>query len=312
MSDSVEVDCSLIIRGDNDRKRFDHKELSLLAQSIKKDGLVQPITIRPLAKPHDGYMYEIVCGERRFRAVSQVLGNATIRAFIREMSDETASSIMLSENTSRSDLNPMSLAHALQKRIDQFGWSVDQLSEVSGLSAKMIKRRLMLIKLTPALQDMVTSGNLPVSQFENQSLLHGELMSRLDTNRQTLAIRYLNTGPKIEAFRRYVSKLETEQNQASLFNLTTFYLQATQAKTEAPQPIWGKDAVVGTPTNPNYLGLVEGAKDLSIGAIIETFIESLLALNEIEEATAVGSLYQILVTGRKVALASSTVSGGSL
>ena len=134
----------LIIPGDNDRTVFDSTALQQLAESIRQDGLTQPITVRPVSfcpqcsrreiQPFacscDTELqarYEIVAGERRFRACS-LLGMDEIPAIVRTLDDEQAAAIMLLENIQRVDINPIDEARAYQKRM-QLGWSLAKLSE---------------------------------------------------------------------------------------------------------------------------------------------------------------------------------------
>src|SRR5579859_5699824 len=101
------VRCDVIRAGNNDRTVFDETGLKGLASSIKDNGLAQPITVRPLPSEASPFLYEIVAGERRFRACSQNLGWFEIPCIIKDLSDEEASGVMLAENTSRDDLDPI-------------------------------------------------------------------------------------------------------------------------------------------------------------------------------------------------------------
>ena len=105
MTEIANIPVSSIAAGNNDRKEFDPVKLEELAASIAAHGLAQPITVRPLSGLIPGF--EIVAGERRFRAISRVLQWDTIPAIVRDLDDEAASAIMLAENTGRADLNPI-------------------------------------------------------------------------------------------------------------------------------------------------------------------------------------------------------------
>lgn len=101
--------------GQNDRTVFRPEELEALAASIQADGLIQPITVRPTP----GGRFEIVAGERRYRAIG-LLGWETVPAIVRDLTDEQASTIMLLENVHRVDIDPVDEARAYQSRIDRF------------------------------------------------------------------------------------------------------------------------------------------------------------------------------------------------
>src|SRR5215813_13797029 len=113
------IPCTQIVAGNNDRKDFNDERMQALADSIRTNGLAQPITVRPIADER----YEIVAGERRFRAVSQILKHKTIPCIVRAMDDEMAAALMLVENTGRQDLTPYEQACAYKARMDVYGWS---------------------------------------------------------------------------------------------------------------------------------------------------------------------------------------------
>jgi ParB family chromosome partitioning protein len=123
MSETIvhEIRASTIRAGTNDRKHFDEVKLGELAESISEHGLAEPIIVRPVTS-FCGVGYEIVAGERRFRAMTTILDRSFIPAIVRELDDESASAIMLAENTGRADLDPIEEANAYQSRIERFGW----------------------------------------------------------------------------------------------------------------------------------------------------------------------------------------------
>ena len=107
------IPASAITSSNNDRKHFDQEKLTDLAWSIKESAFAPPITVRPM----DG-RFVIVAGERRFRAMTEVLGYEDIPCLVCEMSEEEAARVMLAENTARVNLNPIEEAHAFQTRIE--------------------------------------------------------------------------------------------------------------------------------------------------------------------------------------------------
>ena len=213
MSKIQETNCSEIIPGNNDRKKFVSGDLESLAASIKDSGLAQPITVRPIES--ETHKFEIVAGERRFRAISEILEWGTIPAIVKELTDQEASDIMLAENTGRSDLDPVEEAFAFQSRIDKWEYDIDTLADKAGVSTIYVRFRLKLLNIRPELQKLVSSGDLDLGYA--QILADGEL----DTNRQMIAIARLRQNPKPTPswFRAEVNTLKEEQAQNTLFDL---------------------------------------------------------------------------------------------
>jgi len=215
----TEVQISRIVAGDNDRTKFDRAALAELADSIREHGLAQPITVRVV-----GNKFQIVAGERRFRAF-QLLGCDTIPAIVRaDLSDEAASAIMLAENVARADLDPVDEGMAYQKRIDRFGWTVERLAEQAGVSTVRVHFRLKLLRLRPELQAILRSGDLQLGYA--QILADADL----DTNRQMIAISRLRSNPSPTPgwFRREVNELLEEQAQGALFDTALLIAQTVE------------------------------------------------------------------------------------
>jgi ParB/RepB/Spo0J family partition protein len=212
MSEQVQqIDVTLIRPGKNHRREFDPEKLAELADSIGKHGLAQPITVRPV-----GDEYEIVAGERRYRAISEVLRWENAPCLVREMSDEEAEVIMGIENLQRSDLLPLEEAEVYRRQADA-GKTPTEIGRLFGVSATKVKTRLVLYDLAPEYQQMVNKGQLPLG--------HAVRMAVLDVNRQREAVRWLTAQPGLVAeriFGQYVEKLLASQQQDSLFNLSFF------------------------------------------------------------------------------------------
>lgn len=204
------VPTHLIDPGNNDRQAFDPEELQQLASSIDKNGLAQPPTVRPKA---DG-RFELVAGERRFRACSELLGWDTISAFVRDMDDSTAGAIMLAENVARVDLNPVEEALAYKAR-QEAGHSVEDIADQAGVKPSRVQWRLDLLNLIPEALKLVRDGNLGVGAAWE---MHG-----LDANRQHLAIRALAEGDLTgHQFTSVCRRLQGEQDQDSMFDAGDF------------------------------------------------------------------------------------------
>src|SRR6202451_4650357 len=135
--------------------------LSELADSIKSQGLVQPILVRPLAGriPRESQRYEIIAGERRWRA-AQMAGLTEIPAVIRDVPDEAAVSMALIENIQREDLNPLEEAHAFERLISEFGLTHQQVADAVGRSRAAVTNLLRLIDLAPEVARLVERREL--------------------------------------------------------------------------------------------------------------------------------------------------------
>jgi ParB family chromosome partitioning protein len=139
----------------NPRKHFDTTELEDLARSIREKGLLQPLVVRPKADGH----YEIVAGERRWRAAQQA-GLHDLPAVIRELSDQETLEIALIENVQRSDLNPLEEARAYALLIEQFTYTQQQLADAIGKSRSHIANMLRLLTLPQGILEMIENGSI--------------------------------------------------------------------------------------------------------------------------------------------------------
>jgi ParB family chromosome partitioning protein len=137
------------------RKHFDEGDLNDLSNSIRTHGVLQPILVRPIP----GGKYEIVAGERRWRA-AQRAGLHTIPAVIREFNELEVLEIAIVENVQRTDLNPIEEAQGFQALIDRFGRTQEEIAEAVGKSRPHIANMLRLLKLPDDLQEMVRDGRL--------------------------------------------------------------------------------------------------------------------------------------------------------
>ncbi|RJE83309.1 ParB/RepB/Spo0J family partition protein [Paenibacillus sp. 1011MAR3C5] len=136
------------------RKTFDEDSIKELAESIKQHGVIQPIIVRTVLKG-----YEIIAGERRFRA-SQYCGNLTIPAVVRSFSDQQVMEIALIENLQREDLNAMEIAVAYQALIDKFNLTQEELSLKVGKSRSHIANFVRLLTLPAEIKDYVSRGTI--------------------------------------------------------------------------------------------------------------------------------------------------------
>ncbi len=126
------------------RRHFDENKLQELADSIKAQGMVQPIVVRSVGDNN----YEIIAGERRWRA-AQLAGLAEVPVFIREVDDQTAMAMALIENIQRDDLNPLEEAVALHRLLDEFGLTHQEIANAVGKSRTTVTNLMRLLELAP-------------------------------------------------------------------------------------------------------------------------------------------------------------------
>jgi ParB family chromosome partitioning protein len=140
----------------NPRKVFNEADLDDLVRSVAEKGILQPVVVRPV---DDGQHYQIVAGERRWRA-AQKAGLHHIPALVRELSDKEVLEIALIENVQRADLNPVEEAHGYQQLIDQFDYTQQQLAESIGKSRSHIANTLRLMALPASVLEALQTGKL--------------------------------------------------------------------------------------------------------------------------------------------------------
>ncbi len=136
------------------RQHFDQQALQELAESIKAQGIVQPLVVRP-----EGAHYELIAGERRWRA-AQLAGLQTVPVVIRELDSKSAAAIALIENIQREDLNPLEESQALMRLIDEFDLTHQQVADSIGRSRASVSNLLRLLDLADPVKDQVNHGLL--------------------------------------------------------------------------------------------------------------------------------------------------------
>jgi ParB family transcriptional regulator, chromosome partitioning protein len=155
------------------RTRMDEGSLYELAESIKSQGVMQPILVRPL----DGQRYEIIAGERRTRA-ARLAGLAEVPVLVKPVPDEAAAVMALIENIQREDLNPLEEAQGLQRLVQEFGLTHEQAAQAVGRSRSAASNLLRLLNLAPPVQQMLMAGDLDMG--------HARALLPLDNARQIL------------------------------------------------------------------------------------------------------------------------------
>lgn len=168
----------LVTSPTNPRKSFDQSKTTELAESIKEKGVLQPILVRAKGKK-----FEIICGERRFRASQMVKAvnkqKDTIPAIIREMDDQEVRELQLIENFQREDVHPMEEALAIKYAIETGQYSTEELCAKIGKSEYYIKQRIKLNNLSDKLQQLFFHGNLNISTAIKFSVYSHEIQDEI-------------------------------------------------------------------------------------------------------------------------------------
>jgi ParB family chromosome partitioning protein len=171
-SDLDEVAISAVVRGRyQPRQAFDDESLAELAASIKAQGLMQPVVVRPRAQGG----YELIAGERRWRA-AQLAGLRTIPAVIKDVSDEQASAMALIENIQREDLSPLEEAGALNRLKEEFQLTQQQVADAVGKSRVAVTNLIRLLSLAAPVRDMLQAGEIEMGHA--RALLSLELLEQ--------------------------------------------------------------------------------------------------------------------------------------
>jgi ParB family chromosome partitioning protein len=150
------------------RTRMDEGALFELAESIKAQGIMQPILVRPLASGK----YEIIAGERRSRA-ARLAGLEQVPVLVREVPDHAALAMALIENIQREDLNPLEEAQGIRRLIDEFAFTHEQAAQAVGRSRAAVSNLLRLLNLAPPVQDMLQAGDLDMGHARALLALDG-------------------------------------------------------------------------------------------------------------------------------------------
>ena len=156
------------------RKHWDDAKLEELAESIRAQGVIQPIVVRALADR----TYEIIAGERRWRA-ARLAGLAEIPSVVRKVDDRTVVAMALIENIQREDLNPLEEAQALARLIEEFMLTHAQAAEAVGRSRAAVSNLLRLLELPPAIRALVEARRLEMGHARALLTLSPELAARL-------------------------------------------------------------------------------------------------------------------------------------
>ncbi|TKC83554.1 ParB/RepB/Spo0J family partition protein [Trinickia terrae] len=181
------------------RTRMDEGALQELAASIRAQGLMQPILVRPVSAEK----YEIIAGERRFRA-AHLAGLDEVPVLVKDVPDQAAAAMALIENIQREDLNPLEEAHGIQRLLDDFNFTHEQAAESVGRSRSAVSNLLRLLNLATPVQTMLLAGDLDMG--------HARALLAVDAATQiTLANQVVNKRMSV----RETEKLVTATTKAS-------------------------------------------------------------------------------------------------
>ncbi len=186
------------------RSYMDDAALQTLADSIKLQGIMQPILVRQINSESAADKYEIIAGERRWRA-SQIAGIDTVPVLVREIADESALAMALIENIQRENLNPLEEAQGVRRLIDEFAMTHEKAAEAVGRSRAAVSNLLRLLTLTYAVQELLIQNKLDMG--------HARALIGLDAAQQILlANRIVQQNLSVREVENLVKKIGAESN----------------------------------------------------------------------------------------------------
>jgi len=200
------------------RRDIDPEKLQELADSIKAQGIIQPIVVRKIGQDR----YEIIAGERRWRA-AQLAALAQVPVVIKELDDRTAMAVALIENIQREDLNPLEEAEALKRLLAEFAMTHQQIAEAVGKSRTTITNLLRLMDLHPDVKKMLLGKQLELG--------HAKVLLALDPEKQLEAAqKIIKAGMTVRAAEQLIKTLQQPPRPSSAATTTdndTLRLQQT-------------------------------------------------------------------------------------
>lgn len=168
------------------RTRMDEGALTELAASIKAQGLMQPILVRPIGQANGVTKYEIIAGERRFRA-SQMAGLTEVAVLVKDVDDQAAAAMALIENIQREDLNPLEEAQGIHRLISDFTFTHEQAANAVGRSRSAVSNLLRLLNLARPVQTMLMAGDIDMGHA--RALLAVDAATQIQLANQVVAKR---------------------------------------------------------------------------------------------------------------------------
>ena len=223
------------------RRVMDSTALQELADSIKVQGIIQPIVVRPISEDY----YEIIAGERRWRA-AQIAGLESVPVVIKDVTDEAAIAMALIENIQREDLNPIEESQALQRLIDEFVMTHQEVAQAVGKSRATVSNLLRLLTLNEDVKALLSEGKIDMGHAKVLLAITGSQQSQLA---RTVAIRGL-TVRETEALVRqaqapYSAKQKTQtKDDPNVKTLETDLAERLGARVNIQHKTTGKGKLV--------------------------------------------------------------------
>ena len=189
------------------RTRMDEGALNELAASIKAQGLLQAILVRPIASSGPRQRYEIIAGERRFRA-AQLAGLTEVPVLVKEVDDEATAAMALIENIQREDLNPLEEAQGIHRLIADFNFTHEQAATAVGRSRSAVSNLLRLLNLAKPVQTMLMAGDIDMG--------HARALLAVDSATQiSLANQIVAKRMSVRDAEKLVTKTTVEQSTSA-------------------------------------------------------------------------------------------------
>ncbi len=188
------------------RTRMDEGALNELADSIRAQGLLQALLVRPITDGSHGVTHEIIAGERRFRA-AQLAGLTEVPVMIKDVDDQAAAAMALIENMQREDLNPLEEAQGIQRLINEFSFTHEQAAASVGRSRSAVSNLLRLLNLAKPVQAMLMAGDIDMG--------HARALLAVDAATQiTLANEIIARRMSVRDAEKLVVRFTTGQDNA--------------------------------------------------------------------------------------------------
>lgn len=220
------------------RRKFDDEKLGELADSIRENGIIQPITVRSL----DNGGYQIVAGERRWRA-SRLAGLEEIPVYIKTLDERQTMQLALIENIQRDDLTPLEEASAYQQLMDSYDLTQAEVAKIVGKSRSAVANSLRLLGLTEEVRSMIEDGTL--------SLSHAKILAGLDEQDQVKFGREIQqTGMSVRELEISIARQESAEKEQKLKKKTEGEKAVRDGSVKKERPFL-KEFEVSVNTNSN-------------------------------------------------------------
>lgn len=247
---------------DQPRKDFDEDKLAQLADSIKQQGIIQPITVRKISRDR----YELISGERRFRA-SQLIGLKEIPAYVKEANDAQALEMALVENIQRQDLNALEIALSYQHLINDCEISMDDIGERVGKNRSTVNNYLRLLKLPDNIQSGLRDDKI--------SMGHARALINIESQQDQLLIFEMISakGLSVRQVEELVRKLQDKKQQKTTKSTTLLPYKYQQFNSKLKKQ-YGKNVSIKRNTKGKGQIAFEFKNDAELESIIQKLLNS--------------------------------------